>query len=321
MFNIPHQVGATSKIVKLRAITISTGLPYTAGAYNTSGISATYTRDGGTATTITLATATAGTYTSSGFVHAGKGVYELGAPTAALASGADGVIFAVDGISDVLFTVARVELSGANPRATTASADVVSISGDSTAADNLELAYDGTGYAGGTTKPQVNAVQIGSQTASASGTITFPNATLASTTNITAASGVTVSALGANVITAASIAADAGAEIADAVWDEAISGHSTAGTTGKAVTDILDDTGTTLDGKIDTISTNVSAVLTDTGTTLDAALAVVDANVDAIKAKTDSLTFTTAGIVDANVQQINDTTITGDGGSGTEFAV
>jgi hypothetical protein len=64
----------------------------------------------------------------------------------------------------------------------------------------------------------VNATQIGGQTASASGTVTFPNATLASTTNITAgtlttvttATNVTtVNGLAAGVITAASIASDA----------------------------------------------------------------------------------------------------------------
>ena len=38
-------------------------------------------------------------------------------------------------------------------------------------------------------------------------------------------------------ITAASLAADAGAEIADAVWDEALSGHTTAGSAGKALSD------------------------------------------------------------------------------------
>ena len=72
-------------------------------------------------------------------------------------------------------------------------------------------------------------------------------------------------------------------ELADAVLDEALSGHSTAGTLGKAVTDIETDA-------------------------------------TAIVAKTDSLTFTTAGTVDANVQQINDVSITGDG-SGTPFGV
>lgn len=121
--------GATSKIVTVEAIVISTGLPYTAGLHNTATISATYTRLGSTPTTITLVTATAGTYTTSGFVHRGKGVYELGAPNAALAAGADAVDFAVDGIADVLFRGARVELMGANPRSAIVDADVDKING------------------------------------------------------------------------------------------------------------------------------------------------------------------------------------------------
>lgn len=43
--------------------------------------------------------------------------------------------------------------------------------------------------------------------------------------------------LAADSITAAVIASDAIAEIADAVWDEATSGHQAAGSTGKALTD------------------------------------------------------------------------------------
>lgn len=116
MADTVFQAGSTSKIVTVEAITISTGLPYTAGAYNTSGLSITYTRDGSTPTTITPVTATAGTYTSSGFVHRGKGVYEIGAPTAALASGSTGVEFAVDGITNVLFRGCRVELMADDPR-------------------------------------------------------------------------------------------------------------------------------------------------------------------------------------------------------------
>ncbi|MCR9215294.1 MAG: hypothetical protein NXI13_16375 [Proteobacteria bacterium] len=67
--------------------------------------------------------------------------------------------------------------------------------------------------------------------------------------------------------------------VADAVLDEALSGHSTAGSLGKAITDtetdaaaILVDTSTTLDGKINTIDTNVDAILVDTSTTLDGKL-------------------------------------------------
>ncbi len=44
-----------------------------------------------------------------------------------------------------------------------------------------------------------------------------------------------VGAMAANVLTAASMDADASAEIADAVWDEAISGHLGAGSTGAAL--------------------------------------------------------------------------------------
>ena len=38
--------------------------------------------------------------------------------------------------------------------------NVTQVSGDSTAADNMELMFDGTGYAGGTTKLNVNTTQI-----------------------------------------------------------------------------------------------------------------------------------------------------------------
>jgi hypothetical protein len=151
--NTTHVVGATSKIVTLRAYTISTGAPYTGGAFNTATIAATYTKDGATATTITLVTATAGTWTSSGFVHRAKGVYELGAPNAAFSTTVDGVEFAIDGIADVVFIPVRVDLTGVDGRSATA--------------------------------PDVNVTTIASQTASAAGAVTFPG-TVASPTNITA---------------------------------------------------------------------------------------------------------------------------------------
>lgn len=45
--------------------------------------------------------------------------------------------------------------------------DVVAISGDAPAADNLELMFDGTGYAGGTTKLGVDLIQINSSATAA----------------------------------------------------------------------------------------------------------------------------------------------------------
>ena len=48
---------------------------------------------------------------------------------------------------------------------------------------------------------------------------------------------------------------------------------------------------------------------------------IMDANtsITTIKGKTDSLTFTTAGEVDANIHSVNDTAVTGDGETGTEW--
>lgn len=84
-------------------------------------------------------------------------------------------------------------------------ANMGAISADSVAADNAESFFDGTGYAGtGNVIPTVTTL-----------------------TNLPA--------ITANWLTAAGIAADAGAEIADAVWDEAIAGHAGAGSTGEAL--------------------------------------------------------------------------------------
>jgi len=80
-----------------------------------------------------------------------------------------------------------------------------------TASTNLEDFFDGTGYAGGTTPLNVN-----------------------------------VSSISNNAITAASIATGAIAAIADAVWDEATSGHTSAGTFGEQC------------------ATDIDAILTDT---------------------------------------------------------
>lgn len=50
-----------------------------------------------------------------------------------------------------------------------------------------------------------------------------------------ASGAITATALASDAITAAKLASDVGAEIADAVWDEATSGHTTSGTAGLAL--------------------------------------------------------------------------------------
>jgi hypothetical protein len=131
-----------------------------------------------------------------------------------------------------------------------------------------------------------------------------------------------VGAMAANVLTATAINADAitAAKVAADVTTEIQSGLATAAALDavdnfldteiaaiKAVTDLLPDA-----GALTSLATQASV------NTIDDFL---DTEVAAIKAKTDSLTFTVAGVVDANVQRINDVAITGDGQVGTEFGV
>ncbi len=118
-----------------------------------------------------------------------------------------------------------------------------------------------------------------------------------------ASGAITATALAGDCITAAKLAAD--------VTTELQSGLATAAAL------------TTVETKIDTIDTNVDSILVDTGTDIPATLSTIagyiDTEVAAIKTKTDQLTFTVANQVDANIQYVNDTEVTGDGQSGTEW--
>lgn len=181
MFITAYVGGATDKSVTLQGFTASTGLPYTAGAYNTAGITAKYRRHGANAeATITLATQTAnGAHSDGGFVHVSGGTYRLDLPDAAIAASSDFVDIWVYGITDVVFTGAHVDILGADPRSATVSADMVSVSGDSAAADTLELFAEALDQATG----QIDAGTLQSDT-----------------------------------LTAAKVASDVGTEIGTAVW-------------------------------------------------------------------------------------------------------
>lgn len=105
----------------------------------------------------------------------------------------------------VSFIAAQFRLMAAETVAGAPKVDVHAVSGDTAAADNCEAWFDGTGYASA-------------------------NSSVASVTG-------SVGSVAANGITASSLATDAGAELADAVWDEALSGHVTAGSVGAALND------------------------------------------------------------------------------------
>ena len=118
-----------------------------------------------------------------------------------------------------------------------------------------------------------------------------------------------IGAAAANTITASALAADAAAEIADAVWDEAQADHVAIGSFGiiaSEIADILVDT-----AEIGAAGAGLTALATQSSVnTIDDFL---DTEIAAIKAKTDSLTFTKALELDVNLQSVNGVTVNGDG--------
>lgn len=208
--------------------------------------------------------------------------------------------------------------------ATLPNVNVTQISGDATAADNLEAAFDGTGYdLGGIDVSVLNtaATAVGSDG-----------------TGLTEAGG-TGDHLTA-LATAASISGlndPTAAAIADAVWDEAKAGHVTAGSFGEEVqahalsTEISalnDVTAAEVRTEMDSNSTQLAAIVADTNELqtddVPGLIAALDVVVDRVEADTQNIqsrlpAALSNGAIDANVARINDTAVTGNGASGTEW--
>lgn len=112
--------GTTSKRISvfLQDAAAGDGSGLTGLVFNTSGLTWTYWREdagnvGGTA--VTLATATRGTWTSGGFKEKDSsllpGMYELGIPDAALASGADWVVMMLIGADGLVPKIILIQLT------------------------------------------------------------------------------------------------------------------------------------------------------------------------------------------------------------------
>lgn len=104
--------------------------------------------------------------------------------------------------------------------ATAAALATVSTNVDSILVDTAEIGTAGAGLTN---------INLPDQTMNITGNVTGNLS--GSVGSVTGAVG----SVGTGGITAASLATDAGAEIADAVWDEALSGHAVAGSTGAAL--------------------------------------------------------------------------------------
>ncbi len=110
--------GATSKLLDIfiqdSSSTVGAGL--TGLVFNTAGLTGYYYREGaGAAVSITLATMTLGTWATGGFIVVDgtnmPGVYQLGIPDAALASGAKSVVVMLKGAANMAPVLLEIELT------------------------------------------------------------------------------------------------------------------------------------------------------------------------------------------------------------------
>jgi hypothetical protein len=128
----------------------TTGAGKTGLAFNTASLTAYYRRGAtGSPTAITLATLAnaQAAWSSGGFVEIDAtnqpGMYRLDVPDAVLANGVDRAQILLKGASNMAPVAVGITLLDPAP-----DVNVTKISGDSTAADNAEAFFDGTGYAG-----------------------------------------------------------------------------------------------------------------------------------------------------------------------------
>lgn len=140
MQNLTIKAGTVDVSCVIRIVDSTDGTPETGVTSASGGLDLQYRRELATSTAITESDLTNlnDAHSDGGMKHIGNGYYRLDLPDAACAAGAAGVL--------VHGTVTGMVVVGAYINLTQVPADVTYISGDATAADNLEALFDGTGY-------------------------------------------------------------------------------------------------------------------------------------------------------------------------------
>jgi len=161
--------------VKDSSVTTGVGLPGL--VFNSGSLTCYYVRPLSVAVAVTLITQTVtGAYASGGFVEVDAtnmpGLYRLDLPDAALASGVDTVTVLLQGATNMTPVEEQIQLTTFDLNATAPDVNVLSLSGDAAAADNLEAMYDGTGYADGFAPATQD--QIGTLSSGGSSALNFP---------------------------------------------------------------------------------------------------------------------------------------------------
>lgn len=213
----------------------------------------------------------------------------------------------VDSVSVVGYTIATFSIENRNIKA-----NVTAISDDTTAADNCELMFDGTGYAGGTTKL---VTEVNTKTGFALTSDYDPAKTAATQTSVNTIDGIVDDILVDTGTTLDTLIKDLPTNSEFEARTIPSANYALNSTVAKAATALSNAIWT--DAKAGYITGNVA---------LEATLTAIDALIDAIKAKTDSLTFTTPDKVDASasislsagdIEDIADGVIAGISGGGS----
>jgi len=122
MAKLQRQVGTTSQILEIfvQDSSQTDGRGLTGLVFNSASLACYYKRNTATgSTSVTLATITTlGTWATGGFKEVDStnmpGVYEFDPPNAALASGADSVVFILRGATNMAPVLVEIELTGTN---------------------------------------------------------------------------------------------------------------------------------------------------------------------------------------------------------------
>ncbi len=276
--------GATSQSIELYIVDSTDGTPETGVLWNTAGIDLKYRRKDAVVVSITEAALTTplltDTWETGGFLEIGNGVYRLDLPNAALtsAAGIDRVVV-FGTVTGMVVLPVTIHLTAFDLATATQDVNATQISGDTTAADNLELFTEvletGTGLIDSGT------FKAGAITAAAIADAAIDNATFAAdvgstayATNIIALAADKAGLNGVNVIQLVGVAQSATdlKDFADAGYDP-----GTNKVTGVLLTDTVTTyTGntkqtannntllTTIDGKVDTAQTDLDTI-TGTG--------------------------------------------------------
>lgn len=226
--------GATSQVLYVEILdsASTTGGRKTGLAFNTASLVGSYVRNGAARTAITLATQTAaGAYSSGGFVEVDAtnvpGIYRFDVPDAAFASGADSVVVTLKGAAGMVQVSEEVQLVAIDLQ------DAVRMG--MTALPNANAEAAGGLYTRGTGAGQINQANNGNidaNTVRVSGTAQTAGDIMADTNDIQtrlpaalvggrmdasvgamAANVLTSTAINADAITAAKVAADVTTEI------------------------------------------------------------------------------------------------------------